>query len=67
MANETQNGYIAMYNGKEIEVYASSSYEAQEKAVIVFQKGSRKKVKGYDLIVVLCEKDGEEVVHTATY
>jgi len=63
-----QNGYIAMYNDKEIEVYADSSYQAQNKAQEEFQKGSRRKVKGYDIIIVLCEtEDGNEVVHTADF
>ena len=64
MAEKKENGYICIYNGNQKEIYASSSYQAQEKAVIEFQKGSRKKVKGYDISTTLCEKDGEQVVHT---
>ena len=57
------NGYIAMWNGKRIEVFADTSYNAQCEAEKEFQKNSRKKVKGYEITVVLCEKDGEQVVH----
>lgn len=31
-SSEGKNGYIAFYKGKQIEVYANSSYEAQKKA-----------------------------------
>ena len=51
---------------KPIEVYASSSYEAQTKAVAELQKGTRKKVNGYDLSVVLCEIDSKQVVHSTS-
>ncbi len=57
------NGYVAMWDNERIEVEAKTSYEAQKLATVAFQKGTRKKVKGYDIIVVLCEKDGEQVVH----
>ena len=57
-------GYIAIWNGKRIEVYADTSYQAQCEAEKEFQKGTRKKVKGYDITVVLCEKDGEQVIHS---
>ena len=60
------NVYIALWNGKRIEVHAETSYSAQCKAEIEFKKGTRKKVKGYEITVVLCELDGEQVVHTAS-
>lgn len=60
--NETENGYIAMYKGKKLEVYASSSYEAQKKAALLF-----KARKSYEVDVYLCEKNGEAVtVSTST-
>jgi len=31
------NGYIALYKGKQIEVYANTSYEAQQKASAQFK------------------------------
>jgi hypothetical protein len=59
------NGYIAYWQGKRAEVYADTLYEAQCKAVEVFQVGTRRKVKGYDVTVGLAEKNGEPVVHVA--
>lgn len=52
------NGYIAIYKGKQIEVYAATSYEAQKLAASQF-----KAKKTYDVSVYLCEKDGEQVTH----
>ncbi len=54
------NGYIAFYRGKRIEVYANTSYEAQQKAAKEF-----KAKKSYEVTVALAEKDGEEVIHRA--
>jgi hypothetical protein len=56
------NGYKCFYRGKTCEVYAASSYEAQQKAALVF-----KAKKSYEVTVVLCEKAGEQVVHTPTF
>ena len=56
------NGYKALFKGKSIEVYAASSYEAQQKAAAQF-----KAKKSYEVTVVLCEKAGEQVVHTADF
>lgn len=59
------NGYKCFYRGKNIEVYAETSYKAQQEAAKVF-----KAKKSYEVTVVLCEKDtdgtspGEQVVHT---
>lgn len=55
------NGYIAFYKGKQLEVYAPSSYEAQQKAAALF-----KARKSYEVTVMLAEKDGQQVTHTAT-
>ena len=55
------NGYIAIYKGKQIEVYAETSYKAQLKAAEVF-----KAKKSYEVTVMLCERpDSSEVIHTA--
>lgn len=54
------NGYIAIYKGKQIEVYADSSYQAQQKAAAQF-----KARKTYEVDVYLCEKDGQQVTHVA--
>ena len=56
------NGYKAFYKGKEIEVQANSSYEAQCKAAEIFKAKKR-----YEVDVVLCEKNGEQVVHTTNF
>lgn len=52
------NGYICFYKGKQLEVYANTSYEAQQKAAKEF-----KAKKSYQVTVVLAEKNGEQVVH----
>lgn len=54
------NGYIAFYRGKRIEVTAETSYKAQEKAAAIFKAKKR-----YEVTVMLAEKDGEQVIHTA--
>lgn len=56
------NGYICFYKGKRTEVYANTSLQAQDKAKTIF-----KAKKGYDITVILAEKDGEQVTHTATF
>ena len=50
------NGYIAFYRGKQIEVYAATSYEAQQKAAALFKARKR-----YEVTVVLAEKEGHAV------
>lgn len=52
------NGYIAMYKGKKLEVYATTSYEAQKKAAVMF-----KAKKSYEVDIYLCEKEGVEIIH----
>ena len=42
-------------------VEAKTPLEAQEKALPVFQKSTRKKLKRYDVNAVLIEKDGDTV------
>ncbi len=54
------NGYKAFYKSKEIEVYAETSYQAQLKAAKEF-----KAKKSYEVTVVLCEKQGEQVIHNS--
>ena len=46
------NTYKAFYRGRETEVTAKTSYDAQLRAADVF-----KAKKSYDVTVVLCEKD----------
>ena len=55
-------GYKAFYRGRETEVHASTSYEAQQLAAKVF-----KARKAYEVAVVLCEKAGKQVVHAPAF
>jgi len=50
-----KNGYIAMYKGRRKEVYAETSYEAQQLAAKEF--GAK---KSWQVDVYLCEKDGQQ-------
>jgi len=59
---EGKNGYVAFYKGKQMDVYADTSYEAQKKAAVSF-----KAKKSYEVTVVLAEKDGEQVTHVADF
>lgn len=52
------NGYVAFYRGKQMEVMAETSLEAQKKAAQAF-----KARKSYEVTVVLAEKDGEQITH----
>ena len=52
------NGYIAFYRGKQLEVFADSSYAAQQKAAALFRAR-----KAYEVTVVLAERDGQQVEH----
>ena len=45
-----------MYKGKKIELYSTSSYNAQQDAAKIF-----KAKKAYDVSVYLVEKNGEQV------
>ena len=57
-------GYVAFYNGKQIELYASSLYDAKQKAVATFKAP---KSKQHMVSVLLAEKNGEAVVHTPDF
>lgn len=56
------NKYIVFYKNKQKEIYADSSYQAQQKAAEEF-----KVKKSYDVTVMLCEKNGEQVSHSITF
>lgn len=56
------NTYIAYYRGKQLEVKADSSYQAQQKAAELF-----KAKKSYEVSVYLVEKNGEPVIHKADF
>jgi hypothetical protein len=55
------NGYKAFYKGREIEVQAMTSYEAQSIAAAKF-----KARQSYQVTVMLCEIDGKQVTHSTT-
>lgn len=62
------NGYIAFYRGKQIEVHAETSFEAQQEAA-----RRLKARKAYEVSVMLAERNlddsgkGEPVVHIADF
>ena len=53
------NGYICCYKGKRLEVLASTSYEAQERAAKIFHAR-----KSYEVLTTLAEKDSGPVIHS---
>lgn len=60
--NTQKNGYIAMYKGRRTEIYAETSYKAQQIAATFF-----KAKKSWEVDVYLCEQNGNEVIHTADF
>lgn len=55
------NGYKAFYRGKNIEVYDETSLKARDQAAKIF-----KAKKAHEVTVMLCERDGEQVVHSTS-
>jgi len=53
------NGYVCFYKQRRLEVYATTSYEAQTKAALAFNAR-----KAYDVAVVLAENAGKPVTHS---
>lgn len=51
-------GYIAIFNGKRIELYADSLYEAKKKAIRYFRPNRNQE---HNVLVLLAEKNGEVV------
>lgn len=49
------NGYICIYKGKQLEVIASTTFEAQKKAAALF-----KAKKSYEVSVYLAELNGAQ-------
>lgn len=52
-------GYVCFFKGRSIEVYATSSYQAQKKAAAVFQTA-----KPYMVVVMLAEKNGIGILNS---
>lgn len=58
------NGYVCFWGRERCEIMAESTFSAQQKAERVFQsRAKRKKVRKYDISVVLAEKNGKQVTH----
>ena len=55
------NGYKAFYKVKSIEVHADTVLKARDKAAEVFKLKTN---KAYQVSVVLCEKNGQQVIHS---
>jgi len=53
------NGYICLYKGKKVEVYATTSYNAQIEGAIKL-----KAKRPYEVTVMLAEIDGKQYVHS---
>ena len=52
------NGYVGFYKNRRFEVYANTTYEAQQKIAKL-----AKAKHSYDVAVMLAEKDGKQVTH----
>lgn len=62
MKKDGKYGYVAFYGEKRVEVYADTSFEAQKKVAVQLKIPEKKR---YMIQVVLAQKDGKDVVHTA--
>jgi len=61
------NKYGAIWEDKELEIEAETTYQAQQLATAEFQKvAGRRKVKGYQITVALLQLNGVDYVHTAS-
>jgi hypothetical protein len=58
------NGYVCFYKNSRLEVYANTSYEAQQKAA---DQLNVKPKQRHMISVVLAEKNGQQVTHTPTF
>lgn len=55
-------GYVAIYGARRHELYANSLFEARQKAVEHFRPRKR---DAHMVTVVLAEKNGKTITHTA--
>ena len=55
------NGYIGLYKSRKYEVYANTTYEAQQKLAVQL-----KAKKSWEISVYLCEKAGQQVIHSTS-
>ena len=60
------NKYGAIWRELELEIEAETTYQAQQLALPLFQaRAGRRKVKGYEITVMLTQLDGVEYIHVA--
>ena len=52
------NTYVALWGDKEITLDAETTYGAQVAATAVFQAGTRRKVKGHEIVIALTAVNG---------
>ena len=61
------NKYGAIWRELELEIEAETTYQAQQLALPLFQaKAGRRKVKEYEITVMLTQLDGVEYIHVAS-
>ncbi len=61
------NGYIAYYGNDRVEVHADTTIAARDRAIAIFQKQNpRRRIKPFEVSVMLAEKNGTPVTHVAT-
>ena len=58
------NGYLAFYNGQQLEVYADTSHQAQQTAVSMFKPP---KSKAHMVHVCLAEVGEQPVIQTTSF
>ena len=56
------NGYVCFFDRKRVEVYANTTLAARDEAARILRVPAKKQ---YQITVMLAEKNGETVVHTA--
>lgn len=59
---DSLNGYVCFYKGKQIDVYVETTLKARDKAAMIF-----KAKKAYEVTAMLAEKNGQQVIHSATF
>ena len=61
------NTYGAIWKELELVIEADTTYQAQQLAVPLFQaQAGRRKVKGYEISVLLMKLRGEDYIHIAS-
>ena len=58
------NGYVAIFGSKQTEIYASSLYDAKQKAMAYFKPSKKKE---YLVSIMLATVKGEQVIHSPDF